>query len=142
MEVSRSPQPEGGLVGTKFAREKQHQTGERNSRQVKEDIKGNREVGGGGEERESQKVENNNSHVHRKRGGGTPSEEESERRPARGWGWRQTGEEIRHSKDPAKVRLACREENSLGPGPPPTPQEPRSSKTYLQSNKTVFPFYT
>lgn len=45
-------------------------------------------------------------------------------------------------KDPAKVRLACRKERALAPAPEPRPQEPRSSKTYLQSNKTVFPFYT
>lgn len=53
------------------------------------------------------------------------------------------GSESVVGKDPAKVMLACREGNSFGPGPPnPRPLEPRSSKTYLQSNKTVFPFYT
>lgn len=43
-------------------------------------------------------------------------------------------------RNPAKVRLACWEGNSQGGGAHPLHRSPGSSKRYLQSNKTVFPF--
>lgn len=64
---------------------------------------------------------------------------------------RQRGEENREGKgeirrqgkrNPAKVRLASWEGTARAPRLPPSSasQSPRSSKRYLQSNKTVFPF--
>ena len=44
-------------------------------------------------------------------------------------------------RNPAKVRLASRKGNSQGPeAPTHIHRSPGSSKRYLQSNKTVFPF--
>lgn len=57
---------------------------------------------------------------------------------------RRDGQEIRRQpgkRNPAKVGLASREGNSQVPeAPTPIHGSPGSSKRYLQSNKTVFPF--
>lgn len=53
---------------------------------------------------------------------------------------REMGSESVMGKDPAKVRLACREGNSFGPGLPPTPA-PRSPEAARHTYKATKEFF-